>query len=137
MNTVLLHSLILNHIQHFHANGTSEWIPAKRIEMECLAHLTGNLFCRHNRRHREPIPNTLGHCHNIRFDPVRLKTPKMTATTAKTRLDFIGNANATMSTDSLIDTAQITIRVFIGAADTLERFGPETGETGARAKIDL
>lgn len=74
---------------------------------------------RYDGGHRETVPDTLGHRHDIRRDAVRLKIPKALAGSAETRLHFVGYAQAAIAPDQLVHPFQIAFRELNDSSDTL------------------
>ncbi len=85
---LLLAIVLLQGIQDRDAHGRGHWVPPERVECDRPAHDLRNLRRGGHRSHGKPVPDPLGHGHDVRRHTVRLEAPKVITGATETSLDL-------------------------------------------------
>src|SRR5882724_8909364 len=107
---VFLQSILFNHIQYGHPDCAGYWIASKSIEVfHSVIERCCNLARGYNSSQRMTVTDWFAHRHDIRHNILGFKSPEMSADTAKSDLNFVGNTNAASVAYIIINIAKIIL----------------------------
>ena len=118
------------------ALGHGDRVAAEGVEVDAVFHHGGDFGPRHAGAERHAVADALGHRHQVGRDAPVLEAPEMLAGAAEAGLHFVGDAQAAVLADDVVDDLEIFRRRRDGSADALDRFADEAGDFARRFVAD-
>ena len=104
---VLLDALAVDDLERRQPLGHRDRVAAERVEVDPVLHDAGDLRPRDARAQRRPVADPLGHGDQVGRDAPVLEAPEGRAGPAEAGLDLVGDAQAAVLADDLVDDLEV------------------------------
>mmetsp|Transcript_15351 Transcript_15351/g.29618 ORF Transcript_15351/g.29618 Transcript_15351/m.29618 type:complete len:377 (+) Transcript_15351:346-1476(+) len=135
MQAVLLHSLLVNDFKH--SSSSSRTYGVSSIGVEVYAALQGgrNLRRGRNSRQGKAVSDSFRHGDDVRLHSVCLEAPVVGAGPSEPRLHLVGDAQAPVILDVLVDMRQVTVSENNCSTNTLDGLREESSTASAGSRL--
>ena len=133
---VLLDVLFVDDFERRQALRHADRVAAERVEVDAVLHHFGDADRRRHRAERRAVADALGHRDHVGHDAPILVGPVVMAGAAEAALHFVGDADAAVLADDVVDDFEELLRRRDRAADALNRLADEAGDLARRFVLD-
>ena len=133
---VLLDVFLVDDFQRRQALRHADRVAAEGVEVDAVLHHFGDADRGGHRAERGAVADALGHRDHVGHDVPILVRPVVVAGAAEAALHFVGDADAAVLADDVVDDSEEFLGRRDRAADALDRLADEAGDLAGRFVLD-
>ena len=125
---ILLEALLLDHLEDGETGRRNERVAAERVDVEILRQRGGDLRSRHDGGQGQAVADALGHRHDLGRNTGALEAPVVVSGAGEAGLHLVGDADAAVGADDVVDLRQVVRRSHRDTAGALNGLRDEGGD---------
>ena len=133
---VRLDAVGVDYLEDRPARRAGHGIAAEGVEVDSLGEGPGDLGRCHDRAHRSPVADPLGHRDDVGHNALRLEAPPVAARPCESSLHLVGDAQAAGRPGVLVGGLQVAVGKHDCAPHALDALGDVGGDAARRAEAD-